>query len=132
MSFRSGSARPPAGRPPAALLRWPRLILPVIVAVIALLVLITIVAGVWTDFLWFRSVHYSSVFGTTYGTRWAMFFVAGLFMAVVTGCERHARLPAAAHVPAGGHAGPGRRTPTGWRSTRTAGCCSGWCSASWG
>jgi uncharacterized protein len=27
------------------------------------------------------------VFGTTYGTRWAMFFVAGLFMAVVTGAN---------------------------------------------
>ena len=87
MSFRSGSARQPAGRPPLAVLRWPRLVLPVIVAIIAFLVLITIVAGVWTDFLWYRAIHYSSVFGTTYGTRWAMFFVAGLFMAVVTGAN---------------------------------------------
>ena len=87
MSFRSGSARPSAGRPPAALLRWPRLVLPVIVAVIAFLVLVAIVAGIWTDFLWYRSIHYSSVFGTTYGTRWAMFFVAGLFMAVVVGAN---------------------------------------------
>ncbi|MDX6335607.1 MAG: uncharacterized protein QOG05_2947 [Streptosporangiaceae bacterium] len=87
MSFRSGSARPPAGRPPLAGLRWPRLVLPVIVALIAFFVLIAIVAGVWTDFLWYRAVHYSSVFGTTYGTRWAMFFVAGLFMAVVTGAN---------------------------------------------
>ena len=87
MSFRSGSARQPASRPPLANLRWPRLVLPIIVAVIAFLVLITIVAGVWTDFLWYRAVHYSSVFGTTYGTRWAMFFVAGLFMAVVTGAN---------------------------------------------
>jgi uncharacterized membrane protein (UPF0182 family) len=87
VSFRSGSARPPAGRPPLAGLRWPRLVLPVIVALIAFFVLIAIVAGVWTDFLWYRAVHYSSVFGTTYGTRWAMFFVAGLFMAVVTGAN---------------------------------------------
>jgi uncharacterized protein len=87
VSFRSGAARQPAGRPPLANLRWPRLVLPIIVAVIAFLVLITIVAGVWTDFLWYRAVHYSSVFGTTYGTRWAMFFVAGLFMAVVTGAN---------------------------------------------
>ncbi len=87
MSFRPGSARPPASRPPLAGLRWPRLVLPVIVALIALFVLIAIVAGVWTDFLWYRAIHYSSVFGTTYGTRWAMFFVAGLFMAVVTGAN---------------------------------------------
>ena len=87
MSFRSGSARQPAGRPPLAQLRWPRLVLPIIVAIIAFLVLIAIVAGVWTDYLWYRAIHYSSVFGTTYGTRWAMFFVAGLFMAVVTGAN---------------------------------------------
>ena len=65
--------------------RWPRLILPVIGVVIALIVVITIVAGVWTDYLWYRSVHFSSVFDTTYGTRWALFFVAGLFMVVVVG-----------------------------------------------
>jgi uncharacterized membrane protein (UPF0182 family) len=59
--------------------------LPIIGAVIALMVIIAIVAGVWTDYLWFQSVHYSSVFDTTYGTRWALFFVAGLFMAVVVG-----------------------------------------------
>jgi uncharacterized protein len=65
--------------------RWPRLILPVIAGLIALIVVITIVAGVWTDYLWFQSVHYSSVFDTTYGTRWALFFVAGVFMTVVVG-----------------------------------------------
>ena len=86
MTFRpSGPPRPPAGRPTLTLPRWPRLVLPVVGVVIALLVVIAIVAGVWTDFLWFRSVHYSSVFGTTYGTRWALFFVAGLFMALVVG-----------------------------------------------
>ena len=54
---------------------------------IALIVVLTIVAGIWTDLLWFRSVHYSSVFGVTYGTRWALFFVTGLFMALVTGAN---------------------------------------------
>jgi uncharacterized protein len=88
VTFRpSGSGRPPAGRPTLTLPRWPRLVLPVIALVIALLVVIAIVAGVWTDFLWFRSVQYSSVFGTTYGTRWALFFVAGLFMALVVGAN---------------------------------------------
>ena len=112
MSFRSGSARQPAGRPPLANLRWPRLVLPIIVAVIAFLVLITIVAGVWTDFLWYRAVHYSSVFGTTYGTRWAMFFVAGLFMAVVTGANAtlaYRLRPIYRPVPAAGQGGDAYR-----------------------
>jgi uncharacterized membrane protein (UPF0182 family) len=88
VTFRpSGPARPPAGRPTLTLPRWPRLILPVVALVVALLVVIAIVAGVWTDFLWFRSVQYSSVFGTTYGTRWALFFVAGLFMVLVVGAN---------------------------------------------
>ncbi|HUY44346.1 MAG TPA: UPF0182 family protein [Streptosporangiaceae bacterium] len=88
MTFRpSGPARQPAGRPPLALLRWPRLILPIIGGLIGFIVVVAIVAGVWTDYLWFRAVHYSSVFDTTYGTRWAMFFVAGLFMALVTGAN---------------------------------------------
>jgi len=86
VTFRpSGPARPPAGRPTLVLPRWPRLILPIIGIVIALMVVVAIVAGVWTDYLWFRSVHYTSVFGTTYGTRWALFFVAALFMAAVVG-----------------------------------------------
>ncbi len=88
MSFRpSGPARPPVGRPPAALLRWPRLIAAVLAALVGIAVIIAIVAGIWTDYLWFRAVHYSSVFGTTYGTRWAMFFVAGLFMVLVVGAN---------------------------------------------
>ncbi len=65
--------------------RWPRYLLPALAGLIALIVVIVIVAGVWTDYLWFRSVHYGSVFGVTYGTRWALFFIAGAFMALVTG-----------------------------------------------
>ena len=87
MSFRPpGPARPP-GRPALALIRWPRLVLPVIAGVVGFIVLVAIVAGIWTDWLWFSAVHYASVFGITYGTRWAMFFVAGLFMALVTGAN---------------------------------------------
>lgn len=87
MSFRPpGPARPP-GRPALALVRWPRLVLPVIAALVGFIILVGIVAGIWTDWLWFSAVHYSSVFGITYGTRWAMFFVAGLFMALVTGAN---------------------------------------------
>jgi len=60
---------------------------PVIAGVIALGILVTIIAGVWTDFLWYRSIGYGSVFGTVYGTRWALFFVVGILMAAVTGAN---------------------------------------------
>src|ERR1700722_6386196 len=66
--------------------RWPRYLVPIAGGLIALGILVTIVAGVWTDFLWYRSVNYSSVFDVVYGTRWALFFVAGILMAAVSGC----------------------------------------------
>jgi uncharacterized membrane protein (UPF0182 family) len=87
VSFRPPAPARPPGRPALALIRWPRLVLPVLAGLVGLVVLVGIVAGIWTDWLWFSSVHYASVFGTTYGTRWAMFFVAGLFMALVTGAN---------------------------------------------
>ncbi len=87
MSFRPSPADrpPPTGRAPLRLPRWPRYLVPVVAGLIALGILITIVAGVWTDFLWYRSVHYGSVFDVVYGTRWALFFVVGIVMAAVTG-----------------------------------------------
>ncbi len=85
MSFRSGPARPPDGRTAIKLPRWPRYVVPVLAGLIAFVVVLVIIAGVWTDFLWYRSVHYESVFGVTYGTRWALFFIGGIFMALVTG-----------------------------------------------
>ena len=85
MSFRSGAARPPEGRTAIKLPRWPRYLLPVLGGLIAFVVVLIIIAGVWTDFLWYRSVHYETVFGVTYGTRWALFFIGGIFMALVTG-----------------------------------------------
>jgi hypothetical protein len=58
---------------------------PVLGGLIALGILLTIIAGVWTDFLWYRSVQFGSVFDVVYGTRWALFFVVGIVMAAVTG-----------------------------------------------
>jgi len=86
LSFRSsGPARPPDGRTAIKLPRWPRYLVPVLAGLIAFVVVLVIIAGVWTDFLWYRSVNYGSVFGVTYGTRWALFFIGGIFMALVTG-----------------------------------------------
>jgi uncharacterized membrane protein (UPF0182 family) len=65
--------------------RWPKLLIPAAAGVIALIIVVSVIAGVWTDFLWFRSVSYTSVFSTTYGTRWLLFLVTALFMAVVVG-----------------------------------------------
>lgn len=42
-------------------------------------------AGFWTDWLWYRSVHYSSVFTTTLWTKIGLFFVFGLLMATAIG-----------------------------------------------
>ncbi|MFJ3900994.1 UPF0182 family protein [Streptomyces sp. NPDC090025] len=42
-------------------------------------------AGFWTDWLWFRSVHYSSVFTTTLWTKIGLFLVFGLLMALAVG-----------------------------------------------
>ncbi|RFU86309.1 UPF0182 family protein [Streptomyces triticagri] len=42
-------------------------------------------AGFWTDWLWYRSVEYSSVFTTTLWTKIGLFFVFGLLMAAAVG-----------------------------------------------
>ncbi|SPF01999.1 hypothetical protein SMA5143A_2754 [Streptomyces sp. MA5143a] len=42
-------------------------------------------AGFWTDWLWYRSVNYSSVFTTTLWTKIGLFFVFGLLMAASVG-----------------------------------------------
>jgi uncharacterized protein len=87
LTFRPSHADrpPPTGRAPLRLPRWPRYLVPVLAGLIGLGILVTIIAGVWTDFLWYRSVQYGSVFGVVYGTRWALFFVVGILMAAVTG-----------------------------------------------
>ncbi|MEV6551271.1 UPF0182 family protein [Streptomyces sp. NPDC051597] len=42
-------------------------------------------AGFWTDWLWYRSVHYSSVFTTTLWTKIGLFSFFGVLMAVAVG-----------------------------------------------
>ncbi|MFF7549880.1 UPF0182 family protein [Streptomyces canus] len=45
----------------------------------------TMFAGFWTDWLWYRSVNYSSVFTTTLWTKIGLFFVFGVLMALAVG-----------------------------------------------
>jgi uncharacterized membrane protein (UPF0182 family) len=85
VAFRSaGRARPPGSRP-IVLPRWSRYVLPGLASLIVLIILITVAAGIATDFLWFRSVSYTSVFDTTYGVKWALFAVTAIFMMAVVG-----------------------------------------------
>ncbi len=54
-------------------------------------------AGFWTDWLWYRSVAYSSVFTTTLWTKIGLFLVFGLLMAIAIGVNVWlARAPAPA------------------------------------
>src|SRR5216683_4140368 len=87
MTFRSpGSPGRPGGNVRALRLpRRPRFLVPVLLGIVAFIIVGIIVAGVLTDYLWFRSVHFTSVFATTYGVRWALFAVTGLFMAAAVG-----------------------------------------------
>jgi uncharacterized membrane protein (UPF0182 family) len=52
---------------------------------VALFLLFVTVSGVWTDWLWFRSVHYSGVYTTQLKAKAGLFAVFGLAMAVVVG-----------------------------------------------
>ena len=88
MAFRvPGQGAPGEGRPVVVLPRWPRLVLPAIVIVVLAVVLISVGAGIWTDFLWYQSVGHGDVFTTTYGTRWMLFFIGAAFMIAVIGAN---------------------------------------------
>ncbi|WEB45719.1 MULTISPECIES: UPF0182 family protein [Streptomyces] len=54
-----------------------------VLAVLAML--FVMFSGFWTDWLWYRSVHFSSVFTTTLWTKIGLFFSFGVVMAVAVG-----------------------------------------------
>lgn len=54
-----------------------------VLAVLAML--FVMFAGFWTDWLWYSSLHYSSVFSTTLKTKIGLFFVFGVLMATAVG-----------------------------------------------
>jgi len=47
--------------------------------------LISVVAGIWTDYLWFSSVGQTRVFSTTYSTKWLLFVVTAVLMMTIIG-----------------------------------------------
>ena len=50
-------------------------------------ILISVVAGVWTDYLWFSSVGQTRVFATTYSTKWLLFVVTAVLMMTIIGAN---------------------------------------------
>jgi len=85
VAFRSpGQSRPASGRP-VVLPRWPARLIPWALGIVAAIVLVAVLAGIWTDYLWFRSIGYTRVFAGTYGPKWALFGVAAFLMSAVVG-----------------------------------------------
>jgi uncharacterized protein len=85
VSFRVPGAQRPGGSRPVVLPRWPRFVIPIVAGVVAAAILIAVVAGIWTDVLWYSSVHQTRVFTTTFSTKWLLFAITAVFMAAVVG-----------------------------------------------
>jgi uncharacterized protein len=76
-------ARVRVGRPS----RGARSLLITVGILAVLMIAFVMFAGIWTDWLWYRSVHFSSVFTTMLWTKVGLFCVFGLLMAVVVGAN---------------------------------------------
>lgn len=63
--------------------RRPRLLVPVIIAVLLVVVLFLIFTTIWTDLLWYRAIGYASVFTTQVVTRVLLFVITGSLMALL-------------------------------------------------
>jgi uncharacterized protein len=60
-----------------------RVLLPVLVALAALIVAYLVFTAIWTDLLWYRSVEFRSVYTTQLWTKIGLFVGSGLLMAAV-------------------------------------------------
>lgn len=67
--------------PPAMPRRKPHPLFITLVVVAVLMVLVSLAATVWTDFLWYRSIGYTKVFGTRLGTTLGLFVGGFVVMA---------------------------------------------------
>ena len=65
--------------------RWPRFVIPAVIIIVAATILISVLAGIWTDYLWFGSVGQTRVFATTYSTKWLLFVVTAVLMIAIIG-----------------------------------------------
>jgi uncharacterized protein len=67
--------------------RWPRFVIPAVIIIVAAAILISVTAGIWTDYLWFSSVGQTRVFTTTYSVKWLLFLVTAVLMTSVIGAN---------------------------------------------
>jgi uncharacterized membrane protein (UPF0182 family) len=65
--------------------RRPRLLVPVLIAVVAIVALFFVFTGIYTDYLWFDSVHYASVFSTMLWTQILLFLLGAVLMVGIVG-----------------------------------------------
>ena len=82
MSFRIPTARLP--RLPG---RRARLVAPILLALVVLIVLTVVYVRIYTDYLWFQSVDYTTVFSRRLITKIVLFFVFGGVMALAVGAN---------------------------------------------
>ncbi|WP_326825506.1 UPF0182 family protein [Streptosporangium sp. NBC_01756] len=65
--------------------RRPRLLLPVAIAIVAIVVLFFLFAGIFTDYLWYESVDYTTVFSGVIVTQILLFIVGAVLMVGLVG-----------------------------------------------
>jgi uncharacterized protein len=65
----------------------PRRLIPILIGVVLLILAIVAFVQLETDLLWYRSVHYSSVFSRRLTTEIVLFVLFGLLMALVVGAN---------------------------------------------
>ncbi|NUR89495.1 MAG: COG1615 family transporter [Nonomuraea sp.] len=65
--------------------RRPRLLLPVAIALVAIVALFFLFSGIYTDYLWFDSINYTGVFSGVLLTQIVLFLVGALLMVGITG-----------------------------------------------
>src|SRR5438270_129520 len=73
--------RPPI--PPIMISRRAKILVGVVVGLIALIVIAVKLTGVYINWLWFGSVGYRHVYTTVFWTRFWLFLIFGLLMALI-------------------------------------------------
>lgn len=81
MSFRTPGAGGGAMRVP----RRPRLLLPVAIALVAIVALFFLFSGIYTDYLWFKAIDYTAVFSGVLLTQVVLFLIGAVLMVGIVG-----------------------------------------------
>jgi uncharacterized membrane protein (UPF0182 family) len=81
------SFRIPTARLPRLPGRRARLVAPILLALVVLIIVTVVYVRVYTDYLWFQSVDYTTVFSRRLITKIVLFFVFGGVMAIAVGAN---------------------------------------------